>query len=824
MPEPSPLAAAIAWSVPPAGLDTIVAELRALRVAAGQPSYAEIVRRVVERRAARGVPEHERRLGRTTVYDCFRSGRRRLDVDLIVEVAVALGLPSHLASAWAQRCRAARGVTDTAAVVLAPSDVPAPVAEFVGREAELATLTTALADGATVWIHGMAGAGKTQLALRLAQCLVGSSRADAVFLDLRGHRAGVPTVEAEAAQEVLLQRLGVPDPHLLAPRQRAAALRAELGRSRTLLVLDDAADERQVVDIIGRGGPGTVVVTSRLRPETSAGELAPVALDGLTQTAAVDLLRRLAGTAVVDADPSSAARLTQLLGRLPLAVGLVASRLIEHPDWELTDQVALIERRLNQSRVDDELGAALALSFVDVPAKEARLLRLLAHMPLLSVDAGAAGALVEAAPADAARILSALVRRNLAISRGPDRVTLHTLVRAYAQGLAEEIDPPRVREAAFARLGRYLAARVWAAYASLARRAGDEPRRTRFGYRDTGWDADTAESWLSHNLDSLLSVAHAAAARGHPELLFRLSEGLSWWLNLTGRYREAIHLHEAAAELAAAIGDVEALATASLDLSQIYAPRGRTLEALEHLRRATRLVDADFSDSDLADPGLMGLLFNMTAVMLVRRGDVAEGIDCLHRAITIHEALGETARLLSCLVNLGEALHAAERFGDERAVLDRGVALAEASDQRLMLSLFLVNRSFLHVEQGEPDSALTDATRALDLATELGYLLVVADAEANLADAHRLRGDLGRAHGHASRAVEVARDTDDPHLRCGVLLALARVQSAAGEDASLQTTLAEAEELAGRSDDPFLTARVSRLRDDTVRDSAGRMR
>lgn len=77
---------AVAWDVAPIGLDGIAADLRALRAAAGEPSYAEIVRRVAQAWTERGVPAHERRIPRSTVYDCFRlgvapgdeGGRRRL--------------------------------------------------------------------------------------------------------------------------------------------------------------------------------------------------------------------------------------------------------------------------------------------------------------------------------------------------------------------------------------------------------------------------------------------------------------------------------------------------------------------------------------------------------------------------------------------------------------------------------------------------------------------------------------------------------------------------------------------------------------------------
>ncbi|MFJ3221726.1 hypothetical protein ACIPLC_38215, partial [Kitasatospora sp. NPDC086801] len=64
-------------------LDALTEFLTLLRREAGSPSFSTIVRRIGSIRAARGVPAEERTPGRITVYDCFRSGRQRLDVELL---------------------------------------------------------------------------------------------------------------------------------------------------------------------------------------------------------------------------------------------------------------------------------------------------------------------------------------------------------------------------------------------------------------------------------------------------------------------------------------------------------------------------------------------------------------------------------------------------------------------------------------------------------------------------------------------------------------------------------------------------------------------
>lgn len=96
--------------------DDLAHELRRLRAEAGSPSYAEIALRVSRLRESAGHPPERARVARTTVYDVFRDGRRRLDVGLVDEVLRALGLDDQEVAAWSARARG----------VVAAAEPPAP--------------------------------------------------------------------------------------------------------------------------------------------------------------------------------------------------------------------------------------------------------------------------------------------------------------------------------------------------------------------------------------------------------------------------------------------------------------------------------------------------------------------------------------------------------------------------------------------------------------------------------------------------------------------------------------------------------------------------
>ena len=92
---------------PPGPLDAVARDLQALRTAQGLPSYGELAVRVARLRQDRGMTAASARVGRTTVYDVFRTGRRRVDVLLVADLVRVLGGDEEEAARWVTRCTAA---------------------------------------------------------------------------------------------------------------------------------------------------------------------------------------------------------------------------------------------------------------------------------------------------------------------------------------------------------------------------------------------------------------------------------------------------------------------------------------------------------------------------------------------------------------------------------------------------------------------------------------------------------------------------------------------------------------------------------------------
>jgi energy-coupling factor transport system substrate-specific component len=85
--------------------DPFVEELRAFRARVGSPSFRELAERVAAARVERGMDPFNARVGRTTVFDCFQTGRPRYNLRLAREVGAALGADEETLESWVRACQ-----------------------------------------------------------------------------------------------------------------------------------------------------------------------------------------------------------------------------------------------------------------------------------------------------------------------------------------------------------------------------------------------------------------------------------------------------------------------------------------------------------------------------------------------------------------------------------------------------------------------------------------------------------------------------------------------------------------------------------------------
>jgi len=781
-------------------LEELVEQLRSLKVWAGDPAYETIKDRINVAWRAAGRPASE--LARkTTVVDCFRRGRRRLNAELAVAVVEALHPDVGYVAQWRQALRVVSGETQAASQVRVLDRLPQDLAEFTGRGAELDRLRRALhgaqdAGEAVVIsaIEGMAGVGKTQLAIRAGHLMAQEEGFDRVlFVNLRGFHpdAAQPPADPLAVLDGFLRVLGMPGhqiPHDL--EARTAAYRERLVDSRTLVVLDNAADPDQVRPLLPETAGCFGLVTSR-RSLAGLERSIHLTVDVFTAQESIEFLLRRAPHVAVGPDAEAAARIARRCGHLPLALGLVTAHMASTPGWTLTDHADRLDEHYAGQRLGGEVEIALTISYDHLSTDEQRLLRTVALHPGQDFDAHAAAALTGTDLLAARTRLGLLCRDHLLQQADGDRYTLHDLVRVFAANRAGDEDRPSERRAALTRLFDYYVATAVIAMDALSpadahRRPRGEPPTTPI---PTIADAEEARRWLDTERPTLVSVAQHTATGGWTSHATRLSSTLFRYLN-SGPPADGLSIHGHALHAAEQAGDRPGQVHALNALALTYLPLGHFGPAAEHLTRALRLYRR------VDDPAGQARTLGNLGLVELNRGNYRSAAGHHAHALRLFRQLGDLAGEAYANLNLGvgeERLgnyrsaaehheHALRLFrqlgdlgGEATALTDLGIVHRRcgeynAAEKHLQLALALFRRVGHRAGEGwtldnlgtlsncldQPDRAADCHRQALAIYREIGDRPGVAAAFNGLGEAARTAGGAVAAIAFHTDALDAA--------------------------------------------------------------------
>lgn len=784
--------------------DDIAAALRDLRTWAGAPSYAAITKLVVQRRTDRGLPAAEATIGRVTVYDCFRTGRSRLDLDLVTDIVTALGLADQELIAWRQVLRRVATPGRRLSVAEVRSGLPDPAPLF-GRSGLLLTLTR---HTRSVLLHGMPGVGKTALAHHVARVHLREGHVREVLrVNLRGVAVDAEPVDPDAVVDAMLRVLGrTPD--------RADPLRQlhdHLDRRPLLLLLDNAADEDQVLPLLpGPGSPSVAVITSRraLRfPGVSAHLLEELDVD-----AAREVLAHTSARRVAPGDLPALDALGRVSGRLPLALDLIGRQVARTPTWSWADHAQALRRQVERLELADEVEGAVALSYAGLSPLDQRVFRRLCYHPGPDIGLSATRVLVVGADEDCAakdiasrtaQILERLVTASLLRSPAPDRWAVHDLVPAFGRRRAEVEEPPSVLTGGIVALLTHYVDTAALAVHALAPLA----------HRDWPWwqgvDGDLptepeASAWLSQERVNLLASARWAASHGHQQQTVRLAAVLAHWLWRHGDLDLTLSVHRAARSAAVDIDDDHGLALAERNIGNTLLRLTRYDDARPHLERAVRL------NHQIEDHRARMASLNSLAMIASATGD-QEGAHAALAQIVRESEGGEPDEWVAMIrANLALALHRSGRVAE--AVLAFEAVATECAQYgwRERERYALVNMMDGLVVLGRLDDALAAGRRALALAREDGDRLARGYAQSNLIAVLTEMTRFEEAHVSADEADAIAREVDALDLLSSVSNRRGDLLAAQGRDEDAVAVYREALDQALAAREPTEIAHARR--------------
>ncbi|MDX6394203.1 MAG: hypothetical protein QOJ73_5266 [Streptosporangiaceae bacterium] len=815
--------------------------LRQLRDGAGRPSYRQMA--------------HRAHCSAATLCRAI-AGDRLPGLDVALGFAEACGGDRR---EWAARWRAAaaaesagrpRGTqldelrrVNTAVhfrqargrVTSAPMQLPSGTAGFVGRASELAALqalvpadaTAEPADssrlGVIATITGMAGTGKTTLAVRFARQITDRFADGQLYLDLRGFDPA-PALGADEALGRILRSLGV-DTQEVPPgaEERALMYRSLLATQRMIVVLDNAASVEQVCPLLPGAPTCLVLVTSRRRLTGLVARYGvhQITLDVLSPAEALLLLSAVIGPARIAQETRAAMELARLCGYLPLALRIAAANLACQPDRLIAEVVAeLAENQLAELEIDEgsAVSAAFELSYRRLDDAAARLFRLLGLIPGPNFTPAAAAAIAGMAEAAAARLLAHLSSMHLVEVCSPGRYQFHDLVRLFARDRSHAIDPAPDRDEAADRLLAHYLQRADAATRHLYPRGLRLPGTTAALEAASASVGDAAaNAWLEDERPNYVAAVRLSTGqRKHSALTWQLTDALHMFFELR-RYTEDWSA-TAEAGLAAALhaGDLHAEAAMRRGLANSYLfggwyPRaaaefGRALEAsrgsgwraceasvlsglataaeerdspshaIFNYRRALQ-VHREIHDRD----GEVLTLCRLGGGLLWKLGRLEQARGCLTEALEACRQSGPPIAQVTALINLGNVVHEMGCLDEALALLTEALMLSRAAGFRAGEAVSLCDLGGVHRDLGRYTEAIEYGSSALDLARENCDIRVEAECLNALADYHLRTGFADAAASCARQALRLAHTSGYRHGRARALNRLASAMLARDE-------------------------------------------
>ncbi|GAB2655101.1 AfsR/SARP family transcriptional regulator [Kribbella swartbergensis] len=696
-------------------------------------------------------------------------------------------------------------------------ELPYAGATFVGRTTELTRLATALGNaGASappiVAIDGMAGVGKTALAVNAAR-QAGSRYPDGLlFVDLHGHTPGRAPLDVKSALEHLLTGVGVPGPAIPHTLEEAQALwRTTVAGRRLLVVLDNAPDSATVEPLLPGSPTCGVLVTSR-NQLTGLDVRERLHLELLAADDAAALLAQLVGADRVGADVAASNGLIERCGNLPLALRIAGARLRHRPGWtvaHINQRLDRVGRRLTELSADGlGIAAAFQLSYAQLSADQQRTFRLLGLLPGRDLDEYGAAALLDRSPDEAADLAESLVDANLLLQPTPGRYQFHDLIRHYAADLARSTDSAADLDAALDRLLEYY---LQASSHPLLQQASPDflelAERPPVPLPSIATIRESV-AWADAEATNLAAAVEQAAETDRLDHAWMLGLCCCVLLQQRGKIQQHTRVLELALEATRRLGDRNAEARILHATARLVRGQQGARAAVDVLHRALERLPED------GDPRVRSQLYSTLGICLQTLDPYGEALPTLQKAIDIARDLNDDRLLARALVFTGIARGNARDYDAAIQAYQESLNLLRRFGPSGLMADALSGLTSCYLGIDRLDDAVETATEAHRTAVELDSIFSLPYALAQLGRVHRLRGNLEKAVDLQREALIAADMTGQLPTQWTIRLALGETLLATGDtDGARQSFEVVANGASGDKDHMYLVSALEGLAD-----------
>jgi predicted ATPase/DNA-binding SARP family transcriptional activator len=592
--------------------------------------------------------------------------------------------------------------------VLTSGRLPVRLTPLVGRDTELAAITSAAGQSRLLTLTGPGGSGKTRLALAAATALAGSDSSGDGTVDVAWVELA-PLDDAHVVAPAVAARLGVPETPGTDPAAAIAAHLAARRDQKVLVVLDNcehlAEAAAALTEYLLAECPALSVLATSREPLGVEGEWSwPV--PPLDQQQAVQLFSDRArlvapNFAITDANRVKVEELCGKLDGLPLAIELAAARMRILSVRQLTERLGdvfdvLTGGARSAPARHQALRATLDWSHDLLTTQERVVFRRLAVFTggFELAAAETVTAFGEIRKGQVLDLVTRLADKSLLLAdREHERYQMLATIREYAaERLAAAAERDQAREAHLAY------------YTEFAEQAGARLERS-------------AAAGLEAALDGL--DAERANLR-------------------------------AATDYARETGD----AVAAL---RIVGQLGKYAYLRGHYHEVRQWMDLAVAAGPTAPPQLRARALYGSGRLAQLQCDYAPAVRRLDAALLLYRELGDAAGMASCLQALGSVAREQGRYVRSAQLHAEGLELAKtASDEWAQASAHSY-LGFVSWLQGDFETAVEECTEALSLFRAMRDVEGTAWSLISLGAVARYRGDRDRAAALLSESLELSR-------------------------------------------------------------------
>jgi tetratricopeptide (TPR) repeat protein len=650
--------------------------------------------------------------------------------------------------------------------------LPRDLGDFTGRAIELAQLLNASLSRNTdsavtvIAIDGMAGVGKTVLAVHVGHLLAADYPDAQLFIDLRAHMPNERPREPTDALEALLRAIGVPPDRIPSGvEQRALMWRSKLVGRRILIVLDNVASTSQVRPLLP-GAPGCLVLVTSRRRLTGLDASQLLQLNVFEAPDATALFARIAGDHHSHREPTAVDDVVSLCGHLPLAVRIAAARLRHRPAWHVAD----LKRRLCDERhrlaelctEDQDITAAFSLSYQHLDPGQQRLFRLIALPDGPDISAPAAAALGGLDTNKAERLLEDLVDHHLLEEPEPGRYRMHDLLREFATVLVERTDSTRVRKAAVRRL------LDWYVHTSHSANKTLMPNRLHVTLDPIRPSSNTplqfpthqdAMDWCNRELANLVIATRLAADSGEHAIAWKLPATLWGFFYLSTHWAQWFRTHHIGLTAARQANDSYGEAWMLHSLGTRYWDRQHPDRALTLYHQALAIW-AKIPDRW----GEAQTLNNLGAALCAQR-KFAQAQAPYKHALELRRTIGDRRGEAQTLSNLGELHRELHMLKQATRYFQQALTIHIEIGDHYGQGITLHNLGKLQYQMRNPNKASELLQRALKHRKAHGDQLGTAETLHLLGKVEQESGQVEKTREHWQQALAIFAKVNDPQAK-----------------------------------------------------------